>query len=208
MNCEEVRDRLDEYVGGELDPVAMTQIAEHVSSCPSCREHEVSAREIARTLPGMNIKGPAALKSRIVSEALRSPARSPASWRPWALAASLLIMAGIYWSLGSRPSPERGTSPSISAVPVVDTPPMIIAEDTISADSALAPSSRVAHRDHPAPVHHDAPGDTAIHGDLEDTFTLIPNSSRDPLADDRSQDHDAAERLERLRQRARETGNP
>jgi anti-sigma factor RsiW len=208
MICETIRDRIDEYVRGELDGAAAVEVAKHIDVCSACRDHEACAREIARALPGMKIKGPAVLRSRIVSEALRSPSRSSAAWRWWTLAASLLILAGIYWSLGSPPSPNPGAAPSISAVPVVDTLPVKIAADTQAADGSLAPSSRVAHRELPVPVNHYAPGDTAIHDDLEDTFNLIPNSSRDPLAGDQSEDDEAAARLERLRQRARETGNP
>ena len=40
MNCDDVRDRLDDYVDGELAQAERTVVAGHLSDCSACREQE------------------------------------------------------------------------------------------------------------------------------------------------------------------------
>jgi anti-sigma factor (TIGR02949 family) len=67
VNCEEIKDLMDAYSDGELDPVTSQKVEEHLRSCSSCEkayEVEVAmAHAIRQTAP--YYKGPVELRERI-----------------------------------------------------------------------------------------------------------------------------------------------
>ena len=36
MNCDQVREKLSEYLDGELAPSERSELASHIERCPSC----------------------------------------------------------------------------------------------------------------------------------------------------------------------------
>ena len=67
MNCEEIKNLMDAYLDGELDPVTSQKVEEHLRSCGNCeRAYEVEtamAHAIRQTAP--YYKAPIELRERI-----------------------------------------------------------------------------------------------------------------------------------------------
>src|SRR6185369_184889 len=49
MTCEQIRDRLDEYVDGDLAGAEFQEVELHLGGCPECRQEE---REIRALVAG------------------------------------------------------------------------------------------------------------------------------------------------------------
>jgi hypothetical protein len=110
MRCEEIQDRLDEYVDGELPQESAATVVEHLGGCTDCRRRERSLRRLlerAAALP-RRMEPRRDLWPEIASRLHRSPRqrrfprRGTAGLPPWvatALAASLaaLTLAGVLW---------------------------------------------------------------------------------------------------------------
>jgi anti-sigma factor RsiW len=111
MNCGDVQRLLDPYADGELDLVRHVEIDEHLAECAACAEQEKRLRSLraAVSSPELYHRAPDALRARVLAAAPPTP-RSPRgrrlSWRPFALAAGILILAGAsavigaYWPRG------------------------------------------------------------------------------------------------------------
>ena len=67
MNCEEIKNLMDAYLDGELDPVTSQKVEQHLRDCGVCEQaHEVEtamARAISQTAP--YYKAPLELRERI-----------------------------------------------------------------------------------------------------------------------------------------------
>ena len=67
MNCEEIRNLMDAYLDGELDPVISQKVEQHLRECGECEQaYEVEtamAHAISQTAP--YYKAPSALRERI-----------------------------------------------------------------------------------------------------------------------------------------------
>jgi hypothetical protein len=53
MTCEQVVERLDEYVDGELPAATAEQLAQHLQTCQSCREEERALRQLVARAAGL-----------------------------------------------------------------------------------------------------------------------------------------------------------
>ncbi len=78
MNCEEIKNLMDAYLDGELDPVTSQKAEEHLRDCPKCEQaYEVEtamAHAISRAAP--YYKAPPELRERIqvsLREAIGAP---------------------------------------------------------------------------------------------------------------------------------------
>jgi len=87
VNCEEIKDLIDAYSDGELDPVTSQKVEEHLRSCGNCEkayEVEVAmAYAIRQTAP--YYKAPVELRERIqlsLRETVGLPGRSAAGADP------------------------------------------------------------------------------------------------------------------------------
>ncbi len=83
MNCEEIKNLMDAYLDGELDPVTSQKAEEHLRDCPKCEQaYEVEtamAHVINQAAP--YYKAPPELRERIqvsLREAIGAPARRAA----------------------------------------------------------------------------------------------------------------------------------
>ena len=67
MNCEEIKNLMDAYLDGELDPITSQKVEEHLRDCPKCEQaYEVEAamaHAISQAAP--YYKAPLELRERI-----------------------------------------------------------------------------------------------------------------------------------------------
>jgi len=104
---EHVRDELDAYALGALDRAEAERVAQHLSTCASCRNEAAALSEVVAAIPDtVALRDPRpALRERLLGAA-RTEARSPARdtavrrWsvgavRPWRLAVAAVAAAVI-----------------------------------------------------------------------------------------------------------------
>lgn len=73
MNCPDFHDRLTDLLAGELTPEAKKRLEDHLAACPACAAAYRAAREaLDAATPRIELKAPAALKSRILDAARRA----------------------------------------------------------------------------------------------------------------------------------------
>ena len=69
MNCEEIKNLMDAYLDGELDPVTSQKVEQHLRDCPKCEQayevQTVMAHAISQAAP--YYKAPPELRERIQS---------------------------------------------------------------------------------------------------------------------------------------------
>jgi anti-sigma factor RsiW len=142
MTCEELDQRLDEWVDGALPPGAASEVQAHLASCALCRERERRLRQVlahAASLP-RSVTPPRDLWPEIARRVGRERSRSwPAGgWQPWALAAAAMVVvsvAAVLWT-GRAPSAVRTVE-----IPVA-TPEARLATWPIVSDPVLAAAER------------------------------------------------------------------
>ena len=122
MTCDEVRDRMDDYVDGALDEAAFQEMELHVATCAECRTEERALRALlahAAALPAE--RQPSRDLWAGIAERLddaRPWWRRPGSRAGWA--AGLAAAAGVVLALSAAlHGPGRGVrpSPGTSVVP-------------------------------------------------------------------------------------------
>jgi len=151
MTCQELDERLDEWVDGDLDPRKAAEVEAHLASCALCQARERRLRQLlahAASLP-RSVAPPRDLwpgiASRIGRE--RTWSWSPGTWQPWALAAAatvLVALAAVLWT-GRTPTavrtveiPMATPEARLAALPGVSDPVLAAAErDYEAAANAL-----------------------------------------------------------------------
>lgn len=95
MNCNELRQRLDDYLDASLEAGAVRDVEAHLSTCPSCSEHVRVERLLRERLHELPAPPPPRGFSRRVLGAARgarpAPVQVPPARLAWALAASILV---------------------------------------------------------------------------------------------------------------------
>jgi len=112
MTCQELDERLDEWVDGELAAEGAAEVEAHLASCALCQERERRLRQVlahAASLPRV-VTPPRDLWPGIARRLERERSWSWAeSWSPWALAAAATVVVGlvaVLWT-GRAPSAVR-----------------------------------------------------------------------------------------------------
>jgi predicted anti-sigma-YlaC factor YlaD len=152
MTCQELDERLDDFVDGVLPPVAASEVEAHLASCALCRERERRLRQVlahAGSLP-RSVAPPRDLWPGIARQLARERTWSWRSvgWSPVALAAAATVLIGLVAALWSDRAPARvrtveipAASPRsapVSAGPGVSDPVLAAAErDYEAAANAL-----------------------------------------------------------------------
>ena len=98
MDCSETRRLLDAYFDGELELIGQLDVEAHLAACSTCKKAAVAAIHFRYSV-GMNMpvyKAPPELKATIRA-ALRKESGSRLEWisqfwRPFALAAAILVL--------------------------------------------------------------------------------------------------------------------
>lgn len=105
MNCEDFRSRLSEYLDGQLDDAAESEMLQHAESCPPCQEQ---LTQTVRLLDELECLGDSVPVPLAAQSAWRKAVRALSSPRPSAfsrfsrvaagMAAALLVLFGATWS--------------------------------------------------------------------------------------------------------------
>lgn len=120
MTCEQIRDRLDEYVDGDLAEAEFQEVELHLGGCPECRQEERELRALiarAEALPeemwpaqdlwpdlAARLRGPEGM--RLV------PRTGVARWMgPMSLAAAAAVVVALSAALWTRENVPGAASP-------------------------------------------------------------------------------------------------
>ena len=116
MNCARLRQTLDAWLDGELDPATGAEIERHVSGCPACaglKEGRVALGQQLRTeLPRYRV--PTELEHKIRGS-LGGERRGPTWLQTWAAAAGIAVVSAFagYWI--GRPPPDSSLREQVVA---------------------------------------------------------------------------------------------
>ena len=151
MTCQELDERLDDWIDGDLVAEVAAEVEAHLASCALCQERERRLRQVlahAASLP-RSLTPPRDLWPDIARrvERERSWSWSGSAWQPWALAAAATVavaLAAVLWT-GRAPSavrtveiPVATPEARLAAVPTVSDPVVAAAErDYEAAANAL-----------------------------------------------------------------------
>ncbi|NPV90687.1 MAG: hypothetical protein HPY50_07945 [Firmicutes bacterium] len=126
MRCENARERFSPWLDGELAPIELEAMKEHLASCPNCRAEIDTWQAISASLKGMarSYTAPAGFSAAVIGQ-LQTPDRqkSRANIRRWAIgAAAAVIMvsssAGLAYHYLNTPVPPAINQPGPSSVAV------------------------------------------------------------------------------------------
>ena len=139
MTCQQMDERLDDYVDGALDGAAARDVEQHLASCADCRAAERATRRLlahAAALP-RSVAPPGDLWPGIDRRIARRGLADLLGWRqPWLLASAaavvLAVLAGVAW----RGAPEgvravaipSAAGPSLAPVSAAPVPEPALAE--------------------------------------------------------------------------------
>ena len=143
MTCQELDERLDDWVDGALPAGAASDVEAHLASCPLCRERERRLRQVlahAASLP-RSVTPPRDLWPGIARrvERERSWSLATGGWSPWALAAAATVVVGlvaVLWS-GRAPSAVRTVE-----IPAATPEARLLALPSVVSDPVLAAAER------------------------------------------------------------------
>jgi hypothetical protein len=151
MTCQELDERLDDWVDGTLAAGAAADVEAHLVSCPLCRDRERRLRQVlahAASRP-RSVTPPRDLWPGIARrvERERSWSWASAGWSPWALAAAATVVVGlaaVLWS-GRPPAavrtveiPAATPEARLAALPGVVADPVLAAAERQYEDAANA----------------------------------------------------------------------
>ncbi|HZC65855.1 MAG TPA: anti-sigma factor [Candidatus Dormibacteraeota bacterium] len=125
MGCDYTRAALHGYLDGELDAARSAEFERHLENCRECA-NTLGAEESLRSSlqrSGLYEQAPVSLRKKIRAD-LYAAAPSPAAqripaWRWLAVAASILLVAGISWYAWPRPHTNT-TSATFTAAEMID----------------------------------------------------------------------------------------
>src|SRR5687768_7060692 len=129
MTCEELDERLGDFVDGTMPAAAREAVAAHLEFCAGCRALAADFRAIRAAALTLEPHLPPARVWAAVSAAIEAaPRRSSffggrfAAWQPVAAAAMGVVLAASLWSVGDRLSsgvPRAGAAAAGTTVEVV-----------------------------------------------------------------------------------------
>jgi mycothiol system anti-sigma-R factor len=126
VNCDFTRTSLHGYLDGELDATRAAEFERHLEGCRECATSLGSEESLRSSLQrsGLYENAPVALRAKIranLDAATASPSstRIPA-WRLLAVAATILIVAGVSWFSWPRAAKDSVASAPFTAVEMID----------------------------------------------------------------------------------------
>ena len=158
MSCAEAKERLDDYVDGELGSAELHEVELHLASCPACREEERELRVLlahAAALP-KEVAPSGDLWPAIASEMAAGPrvlAFVPRRVVYGGLAAAAALVMAFVVSRGGPGSQAPGGGSSPIAIPVAASPTSALHEAEADYDRATGAllATLQDHRDRLAP---------------------------------------------------------
>jgi anti-sigma factor RsiW len=141
MTCQELDERLDEWVDGALPAAAAAEVEAHLAACALCQGREHRLRQLlahAAALP-RSVTPARDLWPGIAEQIERQrPWWSAAGWSPVALAAAATVVVGLVAVLWNSQGPSRVRTVEIPAASPVAT----LAGATSVSDPVLAAAER------------------------------------------------------------------
>jgi anti-sigma factor RsiW len=145
MKCQQMDERLDDYVDGNLDEAAAREVEQHLAACAACRAAEQATRRLlahAAALP-RSVAPPGDLWPGIERRVARRGLAGLLAWRqPWLLASAaavaLAVVAGVVW---------RGAPEGVQAVAIPSAGPSL---EPVSTGPREDPSLADAEREYEA----------------------------------------------------------
>ena len=127
MNCENPRTTLHGYLDGELDASRSAEFERHLETCRECANALAVEESVRSSLQhsGLYEHAPAALRKK-VRAVLRAAAgssldtRAIPMWRWLAVAAAILLVAGVSWYVWPRPAGIGAASVPFTAGEMID----------------------------------------------------------------------------------------
>lgn len=126
MSCELSKAMLHGYLDNELDAARAADFERHLENCRDCT-NELGVEESVRASlqsSGLYERAPNGLKERVRTEVkmltkVETKEASPSAWRWLAVAAAILLVAGMFWMAMPSFVPKTGGS-SVAAVEMID----------------------------------------------------------------------------------------
>ena len=110
--CREIEIELAAYAAGELGPVELGQVRDHLDGCSGCRGELARENTLRETLGGMPAaSAPMNLDSRIRSAIRTSGAESHSRWYRHRLAAAITVAAASLALALILPNMDRDSTP-------------------------------------------------------------------------------------------------
>jgi mycothiol system anti-sigma-R factor len=116
VNCDFTRTSLHGYLDGELDATRAAEFERHLEGCRECATYLGSEESLRSSLQrsGLYESAPVSLRKKVragldAATASSSGMRIPA-WRWLAVAATILIVAGVSWFTWLRPARDSGSN--------------------------------------------------------------------------------------------------
>ena len=121
MGCDYARTALHGYLDGELDATRSAEFERHLENCRECANTLAGEESLRSSLQRSSLYEQASdsLRKKIRAD-LRAATASPATpripaWRWLAVAASILVVAGISWYAWPRPQTNVASAPFTAA---------------------------------------------------------------------------------------------
>jgi anti-sigma factor (TIGR02949 family) len=108
MQCQDARDLLHAYADNELDAAKSFELEAHLRECKGCERAFEVDRAVKKVVgnPALFVAAPAELAAKLMGTTTLTlkPAREPMriAWRYLGIAASVVIVLGVIWSLPSH----------------------------------------------------------------------------------------------------------
>ena len=126
MNCENPRTTLHGYLDGELDASRSAEFERHLETCRECANALAAEESLRSSLQhsGLYEHAPVSLRKKIRA-GLQAAGPSSVSeripaWRWLAVAASILLVAGISWYAWPRPGVNSADAAPFTAAEMID----------------------------------------------------------------------------------------
>jgi anti-sigma factor (TIGR02949 family) len=133
MDCKLVRDHLDAYVDGEIEPSPLLEFEQHLDACGDCRNEVTLMRAVVRGVQELQAPAaPLALRQRVVrvlDEKAPSEGRSPGR-----LILSGVLSTGAVAALvfGAFVRPQAPAQPGEQRADIADMPPFSMLGDIVA----------------------------------------------------------------------------
>lgn len=122
MTHDKIRERLSEWLDGELDAPARAEVSAHLEACPSCRNEAARLRRLGPALfPAAAPADPRSTEAFVARVMARVEAESVSPWERFAarvLAPALaLALAGLVFAIAA-PGPDEDAPLGVAAAAV------------------------------------------------------------------------------------------
>jgi anti-sigma factor RsiW len=117
MNCHDLRNNLDDYLDGRLDPRAASALAEHAESCPGCAARLREAEGLRQSLRDLPVPPPSGdLLERAVERAAEQDRRHQRAWSMGGLAVAASLLLAVAVGLVTQGPTTGPAGPAVVAV--------------------------------------------------------------------------------------------